>query len=125
MIRAEGHDLVWRALADERRREILDLLAVRPRTTGEVCETVGGLCRTAVLRHLDVLTAAGLVAVRRQGRVRWNEFDPGPLRRAVEPWLERRRRGWEGAFARLKELAETGRVADAGRPRRRGSHKRG
>jgi DNA-binding transcriptional ArsR family regulator len=110
MIQATGHDQVWRALADERRREILDLLAERPRTTGEVCEAVGGLCRTAVLRHLEVLTTAGLVAVRRQGRVRWNEFDPAPLRRAVEPWLERRRRGWEGSFARLKELAETGEI---------------
>jgi DNA-binding transcriptional ArsR family regulator len=69
-------DLVWKALADPTRRAILDLLAKRPRTTGEVCihfaaESRGGLGRTGVMKHLDVLEAAELVIIRREGRVRW------------------------------------------------------
>jgi len=106
MNKARGNDVVWRALADARRREILDLLAQGPRTTGQVCEAVDGLCRTAVMKHLDVLVAAGLVAVRRRGRVGWNEFDPTPIRRACEGWLERHRRAWDRSLARLKQIAE-------------------
>lgn len=106
MNEAKGHDVVWRALADERRREILDLLADGPRTTGQVCDAVDGLCRTAVMKHLDVLVAAGLVAVRRRGRERWNEFDPRPIQQACGGWFERHRRAWQRSFERLKRIAE-------------------
>ena len=65
---------VWRALADASRREILDRLAERPLTTGEIVSRFeDSLCRTAVMKHLDVLVQANLVVIRRRGRQRVGE----------------------------------------------------
>ena len=72
-------DRIWRALADPVRRTLLDALAIAPRTTGELVEAESQLCRTAVMKHLDVLVAAGLVVVRREGRRRWNYLNPVPI----------------------------------------------
>ena len=63
--RQEKGDLIWKALADATRREVLDLLAERPLTTGELVERFPDLCRTNVMKHLDVLTAANLVIVKK------------------------------------------------------------
>ena len=57
-------DRVWKALGDPTRRTILDLLAGRPCTTGELCQHFaagprGRLCRTGVMKHLDILEKAG------------------------------------------------------------------
>lgn len=86
--RASGPDpdLVWKALADPTRRRVLDLLRTRPRTTGEIAgefETT----RFAVMKHLSLLTDAGLVTARRVGRERWNHLNAVPLQRIVERWV--------------------------------------
>lgn len=80
-------DTVWKALADPNRRAILDLLSQGPRTTGDICAQFGDLCRTAVMKHLDILVKAELVFVRRKGRHRWNHFNPVPIRRIYERWI--------------------------------------
>lgn len=104
-------DLVWKALADPTRRAILDRLAKAPSTTGDVCAHFaaakrGGLGRTGVMKHLDVLEAAGLVIVRREGRVRWNHLNPVPIQRVCDRWVSRHVRGIAGAANRLKDLVE-------------------
>ena len=53
MLATKSDDTIWRALADPVRREILDLLAVEPRTTGELVAHFNSLCRTGVMKHLD------------------------------------------------------------------------
>jgi DNA-binding transcriptional ArsR family regulator len=45
-----------------------------------------GLSRQAVSQHLDVLEAAGLVRSRREGRYKFHELDPTPLRAIAERW---------------------------------------
>src|SRR5712692_9937338 len=52
---------LWRALADPTRRRILDLLRERPRVTGEIAAQFP-ISRIAVMRHLEVLSEAGLAA---------------------------------------------------------------
>jgi len=99
-------DLVWRALADPTRRAVLDLLAKRAHTTGQVVARFGGLSRTGVMKHLDVLETAGLVVVRREGRVRWNHLNPVPVQRIHDRWVSRHVQGTAGALSRLKDHVE-------------------
>ena len=103
-------DLVWKALADPSRREILDLLAPGPRTTGELCayfapNAQGGLARTTVMKHLDVLVAAKLVLIRREGRTRWNFINPAPLQGILDQWLSRTTQATARSLHRLADTA--------------------
>jgi DNA-binding transcriptional ArsR family regulator len=99
-------DLIWRALADPTRRALLDDLSQEGRTTGDLVARHDHLCRTAVMKHLDVLEAAELVIVRRDGRVRWNYLNPIPIQRVCERWIHRHTRHLAGALSRLKRVAE-------------------
>ena len=104
-------DLVWKALADPTRRAILDMLAKTPQTTGDVCahfarSKYGGIGRTGVMKHLDVLQAANLVIIRREGRHRWNHLNPVPIQRVCDRWVSRHVRDIAGSANRLKELVE-------------------
>jgi len=87
MSEAEGQDRVFKALSDRRRRDILDLLKERPRTTGDICSRFPDLDRCTVMQHLGVLKKAGLIAVRREGRVRWNYLDVAPIREVYDRWI--------------------------------------
>jgi DNA-binding transcriptional ArsR family regulator len=80
-------DSVWRALANPLRRELLDQLRAEPRTTGDLAEAIPGVSRFAVMQHLGVLVASGLVVVRRRGRHRFNHLNPVPLRQWYERWV--------------------------------------
>ena len=103
---SSNDDRVWRALADPARRELLDALAKGPMTTGDLVDLLARLCRTAVMKHLDVLTTAGLVTVRRDGRVRWNHLNPVPIDRICRRWLDGHQRRMSGALNRLKAVVE-------------------
>lgn len=99
-------DAVFRALADPTRRAVLDLLRVRPRTTGELAAAMAGLSRFAVMKHLGVLVEAGLVVARKEGRVRWNHLNAVPLRGVYERWVSRYEGAWAGALLSLRRHAE-------------------
>ena len=87
---------VFKALADETRRLILDELAERDgQTLFEICGRLAmkhgvGSSRQAVSQHLEVLEAAGLVTTERQGRYKLHHFDPTPLEVIIERWPRRR-----------------------------------
>ena len=87
MPREEKYDSVFKALADSRRREILDLLKLRARTTGELCEHFRQLDRCTVMQHLSVLEKADLVIVKREGRLRWNYINPLPIKELHDRWI--------------------------------------
>jgi DNA-binding transcriptional ArsR family regulator len=81
-------DLVFKALADSRRREMLDLLKAAPRTTGELCERFAAtLDRCTVMQHIGVLERAGLVIARREGRNRWNYLNATPFKEIYDRWI--------------------------------------
>lgn len=84
---SSAEEAVFKALADRRRRAILDLLRSEPRTTGELCGAFPELDRCTVMMHLGVLERAGLIAVRREGRVRWNYLDPLPIKEIYDRWI--------------------------------------
>ena len=87
MPRQEKYDLIFKALGDSRRREILDLLKNRGRTTGELCEHFKLLDRCTVMQHLNVLENADLVITKREGRLRWNYINPLPIRDLHDRWI--------------------------------------
>ncbi len=99
-------DRVWKALADPTRRALLDALARRAQTTGVLVMRFPSLCRTAVMKHLGILEAAGLVTVRREGRVRWNQLNPMPIQRIYDRWVAGHLRGMASALSRLKDHVE-------------------
>jgi DNA-binding transcriptional ArsR family regulator/uncharacterized protein YndB with AHSA1/START domain len=107
---------LWRALADPTRRQILDLLRDRPRITGEVASHFA-ISRVAVMRHLEVLSAAGLVTSRKQGRERWHYLNAVPLQRLHERWAGPLASGFASGLLRLQRRIETeDKEMDAARP---------
>jgi len=87
MAREEKYDLILKALGNFRRREILDLLKVRSRTTGELVERFKQLDRCTVMQHLRALEKADLVIVKREGRLRWNYINPLPIKELHDRWI--------------------------------------
>jgi DNA-binding transcriptional ArsR family regulator len=87
MSRNENVDLIFKGLADSRRRRILDLLKLGPRTTGELCERFKGLDRCTVMQHIGVLERAGLIIGRREGRNRWNYLNVAPFKEIYDRWI--------------------------------------
>jgi DNA-binding transcriptional ArsR family regulator len=79
--------LIFKALADSRRREILDLLKDQPKTTGDICSNFKSLDRCTVMQHLGVLEKAGLVIVKKEGKFRWNYLDAVPIREIYDRWI--------------------------------------
>jgi DNA-binding transcriptional ArsR family regulator len=88
MSRSTRDDLVFKALADARRRAILDLLKDAPRTTGQLCEHFeGSLDRCTVMQHLKVLEKAELVLTHKEGRTKWNHLNAAPIQGIHERWI--------------------------------------
>jgi len=102
----DENERVWRALSDSARRAMLDALAEGPKTTGDLVDRFDGLCRTAVMKHLDTLVAANLVIVRREGRVRWNHLNPVPIERVCGRWVDAHMCRMSSALNRLKRVVE-------------------
>jgi DNA-binding transcriptional ArsR family regulator/uncharacterized protein YndB with AHSA1/START domain len=97
--------LLWRALADPTRRRILDLLRQRPLITGEIAAQFR-ISRIAVMRHLEVLSEAGLVASRKRGRERWHYLNAVPLQQLHRRWAEPAAAGFASALLRLADTVE-------------------
>ena len=86
MSRADS-DSVFKALASRTRRDLLDALKDRPRTTGDLCEAFSELDRCTVMQHLKVLEEADLVIAMRRGRERWNYLNALPIKRIHDRWI--------------------------------------
>jgi DNA-binding transcriptional ArsR family regulator len=96
---------LWRALADPTRRRILDLLRERPRITGEIAAQFP-VSRIAVMRHLEVLSQAGLVTSRKRGRERWHYLNAVPLQQLYRRWADPAAAGFASALLRLADTVE-------------------
>jgi DNA-binding transcriptional ArsR family regulator len=83
-------------LGDPVRRRILELLAEREHSSGEVVEVISaefGISQAGVSQHLKVLREAGFARVRPEGTRRVYALDATPLR-DIDDWLERFRVFW-------------------------------
>jgi DNA-binding transcriptional ArsR family regulator len=97
-------DRVFVALANPVRRELLELLAGRPLSAGELSDRFE-LCRPAVAEHLRVLRGAGLVADEPRGRRRIYRLTAEPLA-ALGEWLHPFEKFWRARLAGLADAAE-------------------
>lgn len=99
-------DLAFQALADPTRRTMVERLSRGPASVSELAQPLD-MTLSAVVQHLAVLEASGLVRSQKVGRVRTCRIEPQVLS-AAERWLSERRASWERRFDRLGAfLAET------------------
>ena len=102
---------MFQALADPARRGMIDRLSRGPASVSELAEPLP-MSMSAVVQHLKVLEASGLIRSQKTGRVRTCRIEPQALSLA-EQWINTRRRTWEDRFVRLGAfLAETAPDAD-------------
>ena len=95
-------DLVLHAIAEPRRRDILQLVRERELAAGEIASHFANVSRPAISQHLAVLIAAGLVTLRRDGTRRLYRARPEGLAE-VREFLET---FWDDSLARLQTAAE-------------------
>jgi DNA-binding transcriptional ArsR family regulator len=105
MPRAATTTDVFNAIAEPRRREIIDVLFDgRARAVGEIIESLG-LAQPAVSKHLSVLRKVGIVSVTKHGQMRLYRLEPAELR-PVSEWVKKYERFWTQQLSRIKERAE-------------------
>jgi len=95
---------VFHAIADPKRRQILDLLLEGERPVGDLVPHLG-VSMGAVSQHLRVLRECGLVVQRKDGRHRRYSVTPAPLREIVD-WTEPYTRFWKGRMQKLGEYLD-------------------
>lgn len=99
-------DKVFKALADETRRYLLDRLREENgQTLGELCARVG-MARQSVTQHLAVLEAANLVTTARRGREKLHYLNPVPLDEVLRRWVDRFERPRLRLLGDVKRRAE-------------------
>jgi DNA-binding transcriptional ArsR family regulator len=99
-------DLAFQALADPTRRRMVERLSRGPASVSQLAEPLA-MSLPAVVQHLQVLEASGLVRTEKVGRVRTCQIVPAALN-AAEQWINERRVTWQRRLDRLGDyLAET------------------
>jgi DNA-binding transcriptional ArsR family regulator len=102
MARAATTTDAFNAVAEPRRRQILDLLAGRERTVTELVEALG-TAQPLVSKHLRVLREVGLVTAREDGRRRLYRLDARPLK-PIHDWVSAYQRAWAERFELLDDV---------------------
>jgi len=105
MPRAATTSDVFNAIAEPRRRQIIDLLSQRPGLAVGAIVLALGLAQPAVSKHLGVLREVGIVSVKKQGKSRVYDLNPEQLR-SVYDWVKTFEKHWERQFDRIRARAE-------------------
>lgn len=96
---------VFQAIADPTRREIIGLIAKKPLNVNAVSEQFA-VSRTAVYKHMKILTECGLVVITQQGRERFCEARLDKLTE-VSVWVEQYKKMWTAKLDSLETYLET------------------
>jgi DNA-binding transcriptional ArsR family regulator len=102
--RASTTSDAFNAVAEPRRRDILDYLAPQERAVGDIVLTLR-LAQPSVSKHLRVLRDVGLVRTRRQGRRIFYRTNPDAIR-PLHEWTKTFERFWQHHLLRIKARAE-------------------
>jgi DNA-binding transcriptional ArsR family regulator len=105
MPRAATTTDVFNAIAEPRRRQIVDLLARRGALAVGTIVVALGLPQPAISKHLGVLRKVGVVSVTKQGQQRLYSFEAGKLK-PVHDWVKTFENLWSHQLDRIKERAE-------------------
>jgi DNA-binding transcriptional ArsR family regulator len=104
MPRASTTSDPFNAIAEPRRRHILELIAADERSVGEIADALE-LEQPSVSKHLQVLLSVGLVTMRRDGRRALYRTNADTLR-TIHEWSGMFARHWRGRLRRIKAHAE-------------------
>lgn len=104
MARASTTADAFNAVAEPRRRQILDVLAGGERPVNDIVALLG-LAQPRVSRHLRVLRTVGLVEVRDEGRQRMYQLNAEALK-PIHDWVKDYERSWSQRFDRLDVVLE-------------------
>lgn len=104
MARSPTTSDAFNAVAEPRRRQILDLLARGERPVNDVVQLLG-IAQPQVSKHLRVLRAVGLVSVRGSGRERIYRLNAERLK-PIHDWVQTFEQFWDQQLDRIKERAE-------------------
>lgn len=99
---SESLDVLFSALADPARRQIVDQLSAGSASVSELAAPLD-MTLPAVVQHLKILETSGLVRSEKRGRVRTCELDVQRLEE-VEVWIRNRRTFWQNALNRLGDV---------------------
>ena len=100
-------ELVFKALSDKTRRELLDELFRRDGQTLNALASRFDMTRVAVAKHLHLLEDAGLVVTRRRGREKLHYLNPVPIRIVHDRWVSKYTEAWTAGLADLKRDLES------------------
>jgi DNA-binding transcriptional ArsR family regulator len=104
MARAATTSDAFNAVAEPRRRDILDFLAASERPVGDIVEALA-IAQPSVSKHLRVLRDVGLVDMRRDGRQVFYRTNVQAIR-PLHDWTRQFERYWRHQLTRIKERAE-------------------
>jgi DNA-binding transcriptional ArsR family regulator len=105
MARAATTTDVFNAIAEPRRRELIDLLVDgQDHAVGDMVEALR-IPQPAVSKHLGVLRKVGIVSVTKRGQLRLYRLDARELK-PVHDWVKKYERFWAHHLDRIKERAE-------------------
>ena len=104
MARAATTADAFNAVAEPRRRQILDLLAGGERPVNDLVRELG-LAQPQVSKHLRVLREVGAVVVREDGRQRLYRLN-APALKPIHDWVKNYERTWSERFDRLDVVLE-------------------
>jgi DNA-binding transcriptional ArsR family regulator len=104
MARAATTTDAFNAVAEPRRREILDLLAEGERPVNDLVLALG-VAQPQVSKHLRVLREVGVVDVRGDGRQRLYRLN-GPALKPIHDWVKTYERTWSERFELLDDVLE-------------------
>ena len=100
-----SQEATFSALADPTRRAVLDMLRRGRQPAGQIAQAFP-ISRPAISKHLRLLRRAHLVQEQREGRNRFYELNPEPLK-TVDSWLDQYRTFWSTSLANLKAFVES------------------
>lgn len=97
---------IFAALADPMRRKLLITLAENsPKTATQLAREHNDITRQGIMKHMQILREAGLVAVHQEGRDKRYTLTPEPLSE-LEQWIKQLNAKWDERLLRLKAFVE-------------------
>jgi DNA-binding transcriptional ArsR family regulator len=97
-------DRTFHALADRSRRSMVDRLTVGPASVSDLARPLA-MSLAAVVQHVQVLEACGVVKTEKVGRTRICRIEPAAMT-AAEQWISDRRQSWEARLDRLGDVLD-------------------
>ena len=99
-------DDIFQALAHKYRRQILDIVKENPGlSVNEICSHFD-VSRVAVMKHLKILSEAGLLVVEKQGKEKHHYFNVIPIQMIYQRWTDQYSRFWASKLVDFKQQLE-------------------